>query len=191
MSVEHDLIRFSDASRIHILALARDYAGYVLTVKAMTQTRQYHGTTVTEFVGRHFKLLVALALFLALSLGATRLTTTLPGRAGALFALCVTALLWLALIFQCLRARPWTALMELLALVLLLGFGATLVAWAVYWWPWRVVAVPVVGYMGLFLVLEETGMRRYPAYPDRRDYQAGVRLLCLLCALLLAYVFKS
>ncbi len=157
----------------------------------MTQTHQYHGTTVTEFVGRHFKLFVALALFLALSLLAAERLATLPGRAVALFSLCATMLLWLALLFQCIRARPWTALMELLALALLLGFGATLVAWAIYWWAWRAVAVPVVGYIGLFLVLEETGVRHHPAYPDRRDYQAGVRLLCLLAALLLAYVFKN
>ncbi len=157
----------------------------------MAQTRQYHGTTVTEFVGRHFKLCAALALFLGLSLLAAERLTTLPGRIVALFSLCATLLLWLALLFQCLRARPLTALMELLALVLGLGFAATLVAWAVYWWPWRALAMPVVCYMGLFLILDETGMRRHPAYPARRDYQAGVRLLCLLCALLLAYVFKN
>ncbi len=157
----------------------------------MAQTRIYHGTTVTEFVGRHFKLFATLALFLGLSLLAAERLTTLPARAVALFSLCTTALLWLALLFQCVRARPLTALMELLALVLLLGFGATLVAWAVYWWPWRGAAVPVVCYMGLFLVLDETGISRHPTYAERRDYQAGLRLLCLLCALLLAYVLKT
>lgn len=158
----------------------------------MTQTRLYHGTTVTEFVRQHYPLLVALAGFLALSLYATeRAMTTWPGRAVALFSLCVTCLLWLALLFQCLRARPLTALMELLALALLLGFGATLVAWAVYWWPWRIVAAPVVGYMGLFLCLDETGISRLAPYADHRAYQAALRLLCLLCALLLAYGFKT
>ncbi|MFL6207931.1 MAG: hypothetical protein ACJ74W_03735 [Pyrinomonadaceae bacterium] len=156
----------------------------------MAQTRIYHGTTVTEFVARHFTLLAALALFLGLALLAQVHAETLLGRAVGLFAFAATVLLWLALLFQCMRARPLTALMELLALVLLAGFGVVLAASVAAWWVLRPVALPVLCYMGLFLILDETGVSRRPLFA-RQDYQIGLRLLCLLAALLLAYVLKA
>jgi hypothetical protein len=155
----------------------------------MAPTRIYHGTTVTEFVARHFPLLAALALFLGVSLLAQAHAATLLGRAVGLFAFAATVLLWLALLFQCMRARPLTALMELFALVLLAGFGVVSAASVAAWWVLRPVALPVLCYMGLFLVLDETGVSRRPVLA-RRDYQIGLRLLCLLAALLLAYVLK-
>jgi hypothetical protein len=156
----------------------------------MAQTRIYHGTTVTEFVARHFTLLGALALFLGVSLLAQAHAETLLGRAVGLFAFAATMLLWLALLFQCLRARPLTALMELLALVLLAGFGVVLAESVAAWWMLRPVALPVLCYMSLFLILDETGVSRRPLLAQR-DYQIGLRLLCLLAALLLAYVLKT
>ena len=157
----------------------------------MTRTRKYQGTTVTEFVARHFTLLAALALLLGLGLLAERHSATLLGRAVGLFSFCALVLVWLALLFQCVRARPWTALMELLALVLLVGFGAVFAAWFVSSRLLRPVAVPVLIYMGLFLVLDETGVRHAPPLVNRRDYQAGLRLLCVLVALLVVYLLNT
>ena len=154
-------------------------------------TRQYHGTTVTDFVNTHARLLGTLALLLALALFANAYTATLPGRAVGLFAFCAVTLVWLALLFHALRARPWTALMELLALVLFVGFGAVLIGWVWSWWLLRPVALPVLGYMLLYLILDETGVARQPMR-DGRDYRVvGVRLLCALAALLLAYLLKT
>jgi hypothetical protein len=152
---------------------------------------KYHGTTVTKFVRRHFTLLAALALLLALALVAAAQTDALLGRAVGLFSFCALVLVWLALLFQCARARPWTALMELFALMLAFGFVAVFAAWVASWrllWP---VALPVLCYMGLFLVLDETGARAAPQFAGRRDYQAGLRLLCLLAALLVAYLLRA
>lgn|GEM_PF-4616049 len=156
----------------------------------MAQTDKYRGTTVTEFVAARFPLLCALALFLGVVLLASGYTTTLLGRAVGLFAFSALVLLWLALLFHVLRARPRTALMELFALVLLAGFGAVVAAWVVSWWVLRPVALPVLCYMGLFLILDETGVSRRPVFAGR-DYQIGIRLLCLLAALLLAYALKT
>ena len=157
----------------------------------MARTRKYHGTTVTEFVARHFTLLAALALLLGLGLFAERYSATLPGRAVGLFSFSALVLVWLALLFQCARARPWTALMELLVLVLLVGFGVVFAAWFASSRLLRPVAVPVLIYMGLFLVLDETGVRHAPPHADRRDYQVGLRLLCVLGALLLVYLLNT
>ena len=156
----------------------------------MAQTRSYDGTTVTEFVAKHITLIAALALFLALALMAGPYTATLVGRVVGLFSFCAALLVWLALLFHVLRARPLTALMELLAGTLLAGFIAALAAWVSSWWLLRPVALSVLCYMGLFLILDETGVSRRPLFAGR-DYQAGVRLLCLLGALLLAYALKS
>ena len=154
----------------------------------MTQTK-YCGTTVTEFSERHFSLLVTLALFLGLTLLADGHTATLMGRTLALFSFCVTLLLWLALLYQCAQARPWTALMELLAVVLFVGFIAVSVATVLAWWSWRVVVLPVVFYLCLFLILDESGLTRRPAFAAR-SLQIGLRLFCLLLAGLLAYLLK-
>ena len=156
----------------------------------MPQPDKYRGTTVTEFVARRFTLLAALALFLGVALLAAEHTATLWGRAVGLFAFCAAVLLWLALLFHAWRARPLTALMELLALVLLFGLGAVLALWVASWWLLRPVALPVLCYMGLFLVLDETGVSRRPAFAGR-DYQMGIHLLCLLAALLVAYLLKT
>ena len=154
----------------------------------MTQTK-YRGTTVTEFSERHFSLLVTLALFLGLTLLADGHTATHMGRTLALFSFCVTLLLWLALLYQCAQARPWTALMELLAVVLFVGFIAVSVATVLAWWSWRVVVLPVVFYLCLFLILDESGLTRRPAFAAR-SLQIGLRLFCLLLAGLLAYLLK-
>jgi len=154
----------------------------------MTQTK-YRGTTVTEFSERHFSLLVPLALFLGLTLLAIGHAATLLGRVLALFSFCMTLLLWLALLYQCARARPLTALMELFAIVLCAGFIAVLVATVLAWWAWRAVVLPVVFYLSLFLILDESGLTRRPAFAAR-SLQIGLRLFCLLLAALLAYLLK-
>ncbi|HYX40241.1 MAG TPA: hypothetical protein VE821_01020 [Pyrinomonadaceae bacterium] len=156
----------------------------------MIEPNKYRGTTVTEFSERHFSLLVTLALFLGLTLLAAGHTTTFMGRTLALFSFCVTLLLWLALLYQCARARPLTALMELLAVVLFIGFIAVSVATVLAWWAWRVVVLPVVFYLSLFLILDERGLTRRPAFATRRSLQLGLRLFCLLLAGLLAYLLK-
>lgn len=157
----------------------------------MAQSSKYHGTTVTDFVARYWRLLVVLAFFLALTLLAFNHTATLMGRATGLFTFCALALVWLALLFQCMRARPLTALMELLALVLLVGFIAVTTIWLVMWWPLRSVTLPVVFYMTLFLSLDETGISRRPIFANRRARRIVLRLLCLLAALLCAYVLRT
>ncbi len=183
-------MRLPDASRFGSTR-ARPRGQTAARTREKRMARQYHGTTVTDFVNTHARLLGTLALLLALALFASSHTATLFGRAVGLFAFCAVTLVWLALLFHALRARPWTALMELLALVLLAGFGAVLVGWV---WSWRLlrpVALPVLGYMFLYLVLDETGVSRRPVN-DGRDYRlVGVRLLCALSALLLAYLLKT
>ncbi len=156
----------------------------------MAQINKYHGTTVTDFVARHYSLLVALGLCLGLALVAGAYAAPLLALTVGLCAVCAAFLLWLALLFQCARARPLTALMELFALVLLVGFSAVFVAWLVSWWAWRFVTLPVFLYLILFLLLDESGVRRHPILA-RRAYQIGLRLLCLLFALLLGYWLKA
>ena len=153
----------------------------------MAQSGKYHGTTVTEFVARYYSLLLALALCLGLMLFACDYAATLLGLLTGLFAFCAAFLLWLALLFQCARARPLTALMELFAVVLLAGFVAVCGAWINFWWAWRALMLPVCLYMILFLLLDERGVSRRPAFA-RRGYQLGLRLCCLLLAGLLAYL---
>jgi hypothetical protein len=155
----------------------------------MAQTGKYRGTNVTEFSERHFSLLITLALFLGLMFLATGQAATVLGRVLALFSFCVTLLVWLALLYQCARARPWTALMELLAIILFVGFIAVSVATVRAWWAWRVVVLPVVFYLSLFLLLDESGLTRRPAFAAR-SLQIGLRLFCLLLAGLLAYLLK-
>ena len=156
----------------------------------MRQTNKYRGTTVTEFSERHFNLLVMLALFLGLTLLADAHTATVFGRTLALFSFCATLLVWLALLYQCARARPFTALMELLAVVLFVGFIAVSAATVLAWWSWRVVVLPIVFYLSLFLILNELGLTRRPAFAARRSLQLALRLCCLLLAALLAYLLK-
>jgi uncharacterized membrane protein len=157
----------------------------------MTQSSKYHGTTVTDFVARYWRLLVVLAFFLGLTLLAFGHTATLVGRAIGLFSFCALALVWLALLFQCMRARPLTALMELLALALIAGFIAVTAAWLISWWPLRTVTLSVVFYMTLFLGLDETGISRRPVFANGRARRIGLRLLCLLAALLFAYMLRT
>ena len=154
----------------------------------MAQSSKYHGTTVTDFVARFWPLLVVLAFFLALTLLTFGRTATLVGRAVGLFSFCALVLVWLALLFQCARARPLTALMELLALVLLAGFIALTVAWLISCWSLHTVTLPVIFYMTLFLGLDETGIGRRPIFTTGRARRICLRLLCLLAALLVAYV---
>ena len=72
----------------------------------MAQDDKYQGTTVTEFVTRFWPLLVVLAFFCGVTLLAFEHTATLVGRILSLFSFCALALVWLALLFQVLRARP-------------------------------------------------------------------------------------
>lgn len=158
----------------------------------MTQTGKYRGTTVTAFIEQHFALMSALAFFLALLLFvAGRAPARWPALVIELFAFSVTFLLWLALIYQTLRARPWTALMELLACALMSGFIAVLAAQVVAWWPRRYLLLPLIFYMSLFLLLDEYGLTRRPPFTGSRARQLVLRLLCLLLAALLAYLLKS
>jgi hypothetical protein len=156
----------------------------------MTQTSKYQGTTVTEFVAKYASLLVTLALSLLLTLVAADYSATWLGRAVALCSFCAAFLLWLALLFQCARARPLTALMELFALALLSGFITVLLGWLAYWWAWRVVTLPILLYLMLFLCLDETGLSRRPSFTQRPGAQLALRLACLLAALLVAYLLK-
>jgi hypothetical protein len=157
----------------------------------MTQSSKYHGTTVTEFVARYWHLLVVLAFFLGLTLLTFDHTTTHVGRVIGLFSFCALALVWLALLFQCARARPLTALMELLALVLLAGFTALTVVWLISWRSLRPVTLPIIFYMTLFLGLDETGISRRPIFANGRARRLTLRLLCLLAALLFAYLLRT
>lgn len=158
-------------------------------VKLMAQTSKYHGTTLTEFVRQYASLLGALVLCLLLTLVAADRPVTWLARGVALGSFCAAFLLWLALLFQCVRARPLTALMELFALALLFGFGAVLLGWLAFWWPWRFVTLPVLLYLTLFLVIDEMGLRR-AAFTQRPGAQLALRLVCLLVALLFAYLLR-
>jgi hypothetical protein len=153
----------------------------------MTRTGEYHGTTVTDFVARYYGLLLALVLCLGLMLLAGCCAATSPGLFVGLFGFCAAFVLWLALLFQCARARPLTALMELFAVVLLAGFVAVSAAWLAFWWAWRALTLPVCLYMILFLLLDGSCVSRRPALA-RRGYQLGLRLCCLLLAALFAYL---
>ncbi|HEX8072557.1 MAG TPA: hypothetical protein VF546_21595 [Pyrinomonadaceae bacterium] len=155
----------------------------------MARPDKYHGTTVTEFVTKYASLLAALALCLLLTLVAADRPAAWLGRAVALSSFCAAYLVWLALLFHCARARPLTALMELFALTLLCGLAAVLLAWLAHWWAWRFVTLPALLYLTLFLILDETGLRRRPTL-NNRAAQLALRLACLLAALLVAYLLK-
>ncbi len=152
----------------------------------MSQPDKYQGTTLTWFAEKYFGLLALLAIFAGLTLYATDHAATWLGRAGAGFAFAAAALLWIALLFQCTRARPLTALMEAFAWTLVIGLLAFVAGFIATWWQWRRVTLPLVLSLAVFLFYHE--LAPAPRANEATGYRVAVRLLCLAAAGLLSYL---
>ncbi len=152
----------------------------------MSQPDKYQGTTLTGFAEKYFSLLASLALLTGLTLYATDHAATWMGRAGAGFAFAAAALLWIALLFQCARARPLTALMEAFAWTLTVGFLAFVAGFIATWWAWRHVTLPLVLSLACFLLYSE--LAPAPRGNESTIHRVAIRLLCLAAAGLLSYL---
>lgn len=149
---------------------------------------KYAGTTLTAFAADHFPLLALLCLFLALTVlsagGASWFTQSV-----SLFSYFATLLIWIALLYQCLRARPLTPLMELFGLILCSGFVAVSLFFLTHHRGLRPVALPALLYGLLFLLYTEIFPARR-ATSRRAEISTGllVRASCLLLAAALCYL---